>query len=83
MARFMMQIVLPLPDVKAFVTIIETNAPPKKPDTVSIYFDLDLYRTESIPQDEGGLWSMLEEFRVKKKIIFEACITEKLRELIR
>lgn len=83
MAQFFMQVVLPLPDVKSHVIITQTNAVPKIVNTISVHFDLDLCRTEELPQDEDGLWSLLEEYRSKKKMIFEACITDELRKLIR
>ncbi len=65
------------------MTLTETVAVPQVPGTTSLVFDLDLYRTEQLPQDEDGLWNLLERFRDEKDAIFEACITDKTRELIK
>lgn len=83
MAGFFMQVTLPLPDIKALVNLTETLAEPTQPNTVSVVFDLDLYRTDELPTDEGSLWELLEAFREKKDAVFEACITEKTRGLIK
>jgi uncharacterized protein (TIGR04255 family) len=83
MAGFFMQVTLGVPDLKAFVTLTETGATPPAPDTTSLVFDLDLFRADELPTDEEGLWALLELFRDKKDAIFEACITDKTRELIR
>jgi uncharacterized protein (TIGR04255 family) len=81
-AQFFMQVTLPAPAVGGLVTLTETVAVPQVPGTTSLVFDLDLYRTEQLPQDEDGLWNLLERFRDEKDAIFEACITDKTRELI-
>jgi uncharacterized protein (TIGR04255 family) len=78
-----MQVTLPAPAVGGLVTLTETVAVPQVPGTTSLVFDLDLYRTEQLPQDEDGLWNLLERFRDEKDAIFEACITDKTRELIK
>lgn len=33
--------------------------------------------------DEEGVWSFFEELHVRKNQIFEACLTDRTRELIR
>ena len=83
MAGFFMQITLPLEDVKASLNIVETIVQPLNPDTVSVVLDLDFFRTSDIPESEEELWKLFEALRVKKNEVFEACITEKTRELIR
>lgn len=80
---FFMQVTLQIPEIKAAVNITETAVEPAAPGIVSLILDLDLYRTADIPADEEGIWNLFESFRAKKDEIFEACITNKTRELIR
>lgn len=83
MAGFFMQILLPLEDVKAFVNIVETIVDPPQPGMVSVLLDLDLFRNTNLPDSEEGIWSLFEGLRVKKNAVFDSCITEKTKELIR
>lgn len=55
----------------------------EEPDSVAIMLDLDVFcvPNELITGDE--LWNGLEELRVRKNKLFEACITEKTRKLIK
>ena len=83
MAGFFMQVLLPLEDVKASVNIIETIVEPLKTGAVSIILDLDLFRVVELPESEQELWNMFELLRVKKNTVFNSCITERTKELIR
>lgn len=83
MDGFFLQVTLPVKDAQAALTLTQTVVPSDQPDVVSIIFDLDLFRTEDIPSSEGELWDLFELFRDKKDAYFEACITDKTRELIR
>ena len=83
MAGFFMQILLPLEDVKASVNIVETIVEPPVPGTVSVVLDLDFFRTAELPESEEELWKLFEVLRAKKNSVFETCITEKTKELIR
>lgn len=83
MAGFFMQVLLPLEDEKAFVNIVETIVDPPHPGTVSVVLDLDLFRTEDLAQSDDELWYLLDKLRKKKNAIFDMCITEKTKELIR
>ncbi len=53
------------------------------PTTASILLDLDLFKAHELPQNEASLWSLLEELHCKKNEIFEGCITDRTRDLIR
>lgn len=79
---FLMQLVIPQPEIKATVLLSETAVPPPAAETSSIVLDIDLYRTEELPTEEAALWGLFEELRHRKNEIFEACITAKTRELI-
>jgi uncharacterized protein (TIGR04255 family) len=82
MSGFFMHVVLPLGDVKSAVNIIETIVEPPRPGIVSVVLDLDFFRTDEIPETEEGLWALFEELRVKKNVVFEACLTDKTKELL-
>lgn len=82
-AGFFMQIMLPLPDAKAMVNIVETLVEPPVPGVISVLLDLDLFRTAELPNTEEGLWDVFEILRVHKNEVFRACITEKTEEMIR
>jgi uncharacterized protein (TIGR04255 family) len=78
---FFMQLQLPVENLGCTLLLNETIVEPVKPGTVSIVLDIDLFRTENLPQDEESIWSLFEHLRVKKNDIFEACITNRAREL--
>jgi uncharacterized protein (TIGR04255 family) len=81
-AHFLMSLRIPQPDLKGLLVINEALTPPKKPDTISIVLDIDLF-VENPPIDtEDGLWSFFQTLRERKNLYFEACITDKTRELI-
>lgn len=48
---------------------------------ISLGFDIDVFRTESIPTKEDKLWETVDEARAVKNEIFEMYITSKSREL--
>lgn len=83
MSGFFMQLVLPLEDVRASVNIVQTIVEPPRPGVVSVVLDLDFFRTAELPESDEDLWKLFEELRSKKNFVFEACITEKTKELIR
>lgn len=82
MAGFFFQFNLPLPEISSIATITQTSVPPPTPEQSSIILDIDLYRTESLPPG-NELWPLFETLRVWKNKVFEACITDRARELIR
>ena len=49
--------------------------------TTSLLLDIDVNRTDELPQNDDGLWSFVERVREYKNMIFEACITDRAREL--
>lgn len=64
------------------LVINQAIVPPPTPDVVSIILDLDLFREGDIPSNEIDIWHILEQMHEHKNIAFEACITERTRELI-
>lgn len=47
-----------------------------------VVLDIDLFSDQSTTED-AAIWETLERFGTVKDYVFEACITEKLREMIR
>ena len=69
-------------DLNALLVLNEALMPPPDPNVVSVLLDIDLFCEEPLPDNEDGLWALFEEMRDRKNQIFEACITDKTRELI-
>jgi uncharacterized protein (TIGR04255 family) len=79
---FLMSLQVPQPDLKGLLIINEAGTPPKKPDTVSIIVDLDLSINNPEIESEEHMWTLFQKLRERKNLYFEACITDKTRELI-
>lgn len=81
---FLMSLRIPQPDIGGTMVINESVPnEPKKDDTVSIILDLDLFVENPKVTDDQSIWDLLEHLRKRKNLYFEACITDKTRELIR
>jgi len=78
---FVMSLHLAQPDLKGTVVINQASSQPKRPDTLSVILDIDLF-VERPEVDNHGLWEFLEKLRERKNLYFEACITNRTRELI-
>lgn len=83
LSGYLMQLAIPQEDIKADLLLNEALLPPPSPNMASVLLDIDLFRNlkDSIEEDE--LWGLLDQLRVRKNDVFEACITERTRELIR
>jgi uncharacterized protein (TIGR04255 family) len=57
-------------------------APPPVAGHTAFILDIDLYRTENLPAG-NELWPLFDTLRAWKNKLFEACITDRVRELIR
>ena len=82
MAGFFFRFNLPINDITATATITQTMVESTTPEHSSVILDIDLYRTESLPSG-NELWPLFETLRIWKNKIFEACLTDSARELIR
>jgi len=78
---FFMQVQLPLDDIEASVILNHTIVPPTERNVISVILDVDLFCEDTVPNDDGGIWDYFETLHTRKNEIFEACITEKTREL--
>ena len=83
LSRFSMQLVQPQVDLSSMLVLNLAQIPPALPNTVAVVLDFDLSRETDVPQNDADLWALLSQFRERKNTLFECCITEKLRELIR
>lgn len=81
LAGYFMQLAIPLEDIKSLALINETIIEPASQNVVSVVLDIDIFRTTDLPADEEGTWAFFEELRFRKNQAFEACITDKAREL--
>lgn len=81
LAGYLMQLAVPLEDIKSLTLINETIIEPANQNVVSVVLDIDIFRTADLPADEESTWAFFEELRFHKNKVFEACITDKAREL--
>ncbi|HEV3255705.1 MAG TPA: TIGR04255 family protein [Gemmataceae bacterium] len=78
---FFMQLQLPVQDIRGRLLLNETTIEPPSPGVVAVVLDIDLFRAEDLPQEEEGIWQLVETMRLRKNEFFEACITDRAREL--
>lgn len=83
LSDYFMQLQIPQEDVGGTLVLIEAIIPPSKDNFVSVLLDIDLFSNIVFSSTEDGLWNLLEAFRIRKNEIFEACITDKTRELLK
>ncbi|MBW3539700.1 MAG: TIGR04255 family protein [Planctomycetes bacterium] len=77
-----MQLTIPQEDIGCTTILTEALIEPPAPEVASVVVDIDLFRTERVPQDDGKLWAFFELLHDRKNQVFEACITDKTREMI-
>lgn len=83
MHGYLMQVTLPTTKPKWIATITSALVfPPPLLNHVSLLLDIDVFRTEEIPNHDNQLWEAVEEAHVLKNNVFETCITEETRKLI-
>ncbi len=80
---YFMQLQIPMDDIRCKLLLNQTIAESPKEGCVSLILDIDLFRSEDIPKDEEGIWMFFETMHVRKNEVFEACITDRSRELFK
>lgn len=80
--NFLMQLVIRQSDIESTMKLSEAVVESPKPETASVVLDIDIFRADNIPVDEAALWQIFEQLRARKNEVFEACITDRTRELI-
>jgi uncharacterized protein (TIGR04255 family) len=78
---FFLQLQLPVHEIRSKLLINETIIESPTPEKVGVVLDIDLFRTEDLPQEETAIWQLFESLRLRKDEFFESCITDKAREL--
>lgn len=79
---FLMSVRLLQNDLRGWMVLNESLAPIQSPGTVSVILDLDLFVEDPKISGDDELWHMFERLRERKNTYFEACITDKTRELL-
>ena len=81
MASFAINAEIPMTDKP--IKLIINHAPTPSPlvQTNSFLLDLDLSMEQALPTSEKALWETIEGLRSVKNSVFEACITDRTREL--
>jgi len=82
LSGYFMQLQIPLEDINGMLVLNEALTPPSQPDVVSVLLDIDLFRERDLPNDEAGIWEFMERLHARTDQVFEACITDRTRELI-
>jgi uncharacterized protein (TIGR04255 family) len=72
---------LPYPEIEGSININSASVPSPLLAHTSYIFDQDIYKENNVPQNDEGLYELLNEIHVKKNAVFEACITARTREL--
>jgi len=78
-----MQLQLPQQDLEAMLHLNQTLIPPPTLNLVSVVLDLDLFCKDNVPSEDQEIWKRFEILRTRKNEVFEACITNKTRRLIK
>lgn len=69
------------PEAMAVINLAITE--PEQADQVSVLLDFDIFRVEEMDPQSEKVWAALQQFRLRKNSLFEACITDDTRELIK
>lgn len=78
---YFMQLQIPQEDLRAMLILNQALIPPPSLDVVSVLLDIDLSREIELP-DTVAVWDVLEQLHTRTDQVFEACITDRTRELI-
>lgn len=79
-----MQLQMPQMDLAppAMAIVNLALAEPALPGYVSVLLDFDVFRVAEADPTSEAVWQDIGQFRLRKNQLFEACITDKTRELI-
>ncbi len=83
LAGYFMQLRIPQEDIKSLLVVNQAIIDPAKPGVASVVLDNDIFRVDDLPTDEQGIWDFFEVLRQRKNDVFEASITDQLRELFK
>jgi uncharacterized protein (TIGR04255 family) len=83
LSGYFMQLQVPQENPGGMLILNEAIVPPSNPDVVSVLLDIELSQMGNLRNNEVEIWDCLEKLRTRKNQVFESCITDKTRELIR
>jgi uncharacterized protein (TIGR04255 family) len=83
LSSYLMQLEIPQEDLKTMLIINQALLPPARENHVSVLLDIGMFREVNLLSTDTTFWDQLEELRQQKNNVFEACITDKTREVIR
>lgn len=81
--RFLMQLVIPVPDAPTKAVITQTMEPVTDTNKVPLIFDIDVFREAAFDVKGEEVWQAFEKLRDLKNNIFFKSITPKAKELFR
>jgi uncharacterized protein (TIGR04255 family) len=79
--KFLMQLVIPLPDTPAKAVITATMEAVTDTDKLPLIFDIDVFRVAAFNVTDEEVWQVFEELHDLKNNIFFESITPKAKEL--
>jgi uncharacterized protein (TIGR04255 family) len=71
----------PLLDIGCMLTLNSSSAPSPLLGHTAFIVDQDIAKEGDPPQNDDGIYALLNQIRVKKNDVFEACIKRRAREL--
>jgi uncharacterized protein (TIGR04255 family) len=83
LSGYFMQLQFPQRDLDAQLILNEAVLPRVIPNVVSVLLDLYLFSEVDFSPGTEEVWDLLGKFRDRKNEVFEACITDKTRELLK
>lgn len=78
---YAVQVVLPIEDIGCKLTLNSAVVPAPILDHASFVIDQDIAKEVDLPQSDKAIYELLNEIRVRKNNVFEACISNRAREL--
>jgi uncharacterized protein (TIGR04255 family) len=83
LSGYFMQLQNPQPDLDAMLILTQALLPQTDLQSVPVLLDIDLFQERNVPQEDDEIWKLLHRFRGRKNETFEACITNRIRSLIK
>jgi uncharacterized protein (TIGR04255 family) len=78
---YAVQFTAPIEDIGCKLIVNSAGVQSPLLNHLAIMFDQDIARDADCPQSDDDLYKLLNQIRVKKNAVFEACITDRAREL--
>jgi uncharacterized protein (TIGR04255 family) len=82
LSGYFMQLQIPQDNLAGMLVLNQAIVPPPTEEIISILLDLDFFVEQNISNSDTGIWDILEQMHTQNNQAFEACITERTRELI-